>query len=57
LNDCPKLVQQVHRKQEALASVKKIQQHNDAVAMNDVVTSHQPVCLYSLAGEEGKPPR
>jgi hypothetical protein len=25
--------------------------------MNDVVTSHQLVCLYSLTGEEGKPPR
>jgi hypothetical protein len=24
--------------------------------MNDVVTSHQPVCLYSPAGEEGEPP-
>jgi hypothetical protein len=26
------------------------------MAMNDVVTSHQPVCLYSVAGEEGEPP-
>jgi hypothetical protein len=25
--------------------------------MNVVVTFHQPVCLYSLAGEEGEPPR
>jgi hypothetical protein len=25
--------------------------------MNVVVTSHQLVCLYSPAGEEGKPPR
>jgi hypothetical protein len=23
------------------------------MAMNVVVTSHQPVCLYSVAGEEG----
>jgi hypothetical protein len=23
--------------------------------MNDVVTSHKPVCLYSPAGEEGEP--
>jgi hypothetical protein len=30
---------------------KKFQQHNGAVAMNVVVTSHQLVCLYSLAGE------
>jgi hypothetical protein len=26
------------------------------MAMNAVVTSHQPVCLYSVAGEEGEPP-
>jgi hypothetical protein len=26
------------------------------MTMNDVVTSHQPVCLYSVAGEEGEPP-
>jgi hypothetical protein len=26
------------------------------MAMNVVVTSHQPVCLYSVAGEEGKTP-
>ena len=26
------------------------------MAMNDVVTSHQPVCLYSIAGEEGESP-
>jgi hypothetical protein len=26
------------------------------MAMNDVVTSHQPVCLYSPVGEEGEPP-
>jgi hypothetical protein len=25
--------------------------------MNDVVTSQQPVCLYSPAGEEGEPPK
>jgi hypothetical protein len=27
------------------------------MAMNDVVTSHQLVCLYSPAGEEGEPPK
>jgi hypothetical protein len=26
------------------------------MAMNAVVTSHQPVCLDSAAGEEGEPP-
>jgi uncharacterized membrane protein len=26
------------------------QQHNSAMAMNVVVTSHLPVCLYSVAG-------
>jgi hypothetical protein len=26
------------------------------MAMNVVVTLHQPVCLYSAAGEEGEPP-
>jgi hypothetical protein len=26
------------------------------MAMNVVVTSHQHVCLYSAAGEEGEPP-
>jgi hypothetical protein len=25
--------------------------------MNDEVTSHQPICLYSPAGEEGEPPK
>jgi SPX domain protein involved in polyphosphate accumulation len=25
-------------------------QHNDAIAVNAVVTSHLPVCLYSAAG-------
>jgi hypothetical protein len=25
--------------------------------MNGVVTSHQLVCLYSLVGKEGEPPR
>jgi hypothetical protein len=34
---------------------KNFQQHNDEIAMNVVVTSYQPVCLYSLAGE-GEPP-
>jgi hypothetical protein len=27
------------------------------MAMNDVVTSHQPVCLYSPTGREGEPPK
>jgi hypothetical protein len=27
------------------------------MAMNDVVTSHQHVCLYNPTGEEGKPPQ
>jgi hypothetical protein len=26
------------------------------MAMNVVVTSHQSICLYSAAGEEGEPP-
>jgi hypothetical protein len=26
------------------------------MAMNDVVTPHQPVCLYSATGEEDEPP-
>jgi hypothetical protein len=26
------------------------------MAMNVVVTPHQPVCLYSVAGEEGESP-
>jgi hypothetical protein len=26
------------------------------MAMNVVITSRQPVCLYSAAGEEGEPP-
>jgi hypothetical protein len=26
------------------------------MAMNVMVTPHQPVCLYSAAGEEGEPP-
>jgi hypothetical protein len=28
-----------------------------AIAMNVVVTSHQPVCSYSTAGEEDEPPK
>jgi hypothetical protein len=36
---------------------KKFQQHNDAIAMNVVVTSYQLICLYSPAGEEGELPR
>jgi hypothetical protein len=27
------------------------------MAMNVVVTSHQPICLYSPTGEEGEPPQ
>jgi hypothetical protein len=27
------------------------------MAMNVVATSHQPVCLYSPAGEEGEAPK
>jgi hypothetical protein len=45
------------RKAGSFSFSKKIQQHNGAVAMNVVVTSHQLVCLYSPAGEEGEPPR
>jgi hypothetical protein len=30
--------------------VKNFQQHNSAMAMNAMVTSHLPVCLYSAAG-------
>jgi hypothetical protein len=36
---------------------KNFQQHNGAIAMNVVVTSHQLICLYSPIGEEGEPPR
>jgi hypothetical protein len=36
---------------------KKFQQHNNAVAMNVMVTSHHLICLYSPAGEEGESPR
>jgi hypothetical protein len=53
---CPKVTQQVHRKQKASTSVKKFQQQNDAIAMNDMITSHQLICLYSPTGEEGEPP-
>jgi hypothetical protein len=35
---------------------KNFQQVNDAIAINDVVTSHQLIFLYSPAGEEGEPP-
>jgi hypothetical protein len=44
-------------KQESFGFSKKFQQHNGAIAMNAVVTSHQLVCLYSPVGEEGEPPR
>jgi hypothetical protein len=30
--------------------------NSSAMAMNVVVTPHQPVCLYSAAGREGEPP-
>jgi hypothetical protein len=40
---------------ESFGFSKNFQQHNDAIAMNDVVISHQLICLYSLAGEEGEP--
>jgi hypothetical protein len=36
--------------------VKFFKQCNSAMAMNDVVTPHQPVCLYSDAGGEGELP-
>jgi hypothetical protein len=39
--------------QKASAMVKL--QRNSAMAMNDVVTPHQPVCLYSAVGGEGEP--
>jgi hypothetical protein len=42
---------------ESFGSGENLQQHNAAIAMNDVVTSHQPVCLYSPAGEEDEPPK
>jgi hypothetical protein len=42
---------------ESFGFGENFQQHNSAIATNVVVTSHQPVCLYSLAGEEGEPPK
>jgi hypothetical protein len=39
------------------AQCRELQLQNSAMAMNVVVTSHQPVYLYSLTGEEGKPPK
>jgi hypothetical protein len=40
--------------QKASAMVKFF--NSSAMAMNVVVTPHQPVCLYSAAGREGEPP-
>jgi hypothetical protein len=42
---------------ESFGFNENFQQYNGAIAMNAVVTSHQLVCLYSPAGEEGEPPR
>jgi hypothetical protein len=42
---------------ESFSFGENFQQHNGAIAMNVVVTSHQLVYLYSPAGEEGEPPR
>jgi hypothetical protein len=39
---------------ESFSFDENFQQHNGAIAMNAVVTSHQHVCLYSPAGEEGE---
>jgi hypothetical protein len=40
---------------ESFGFGENFQQHNGAIAMKVVVTSHQPVCLYSPTGEEGEP--
>jgi hypothetical protein len=45
----------IAQKTESFGFSKNFQQHNDAIAMNVVVTSHQLICLYSPAGEEGEP--
>jgi hypothetical protein len=42
---------------ESFSFSENFQQHNGAIPMNVVVTYHQPVCLYSPAGEEGEPPK
>jgi hypothetical protein len=42
---------------ESFGFGENFQQHNGAIAMNVMVTSHQPVYLYSPAGEEGEPPK
>jgi hypothetical protein len=42
---------------ESFGFSENFQQHNGAIAMNDVVTSQQLVYLYSPAGEEGEPPK
>jgi hypothetical protein len=34
---------------------KIFQHHNVAIAINVVVTSHQLICLYIPAGDEGEP--
>jgi hypothetical protein len=43
------------RNAESFSFGENFEQHNSAMTMNDVVTSHQHVCLYSVAGEEGEP--
>jgi hypothetical protein len=42
---------------ESFGFGENFQQHNGAITMNAMVTSHQPVCLYSPVGEEGEPPK
>jgi hypothetical protein len=42
---------------ESFGFGENFEQHSGAIAMNVVVTSHQPVYLYSPAGEEGEPPK
>jgi hypothetical protein len=44
------------QKEGSFGFSKNFQHHNNAVAMNVVVTSHQLVCLYILARGEGEPP-
>jgi hypothetical protein len=50
-NDEAHVCRQQSRKASALVKI-----FNSAMAMNAVVTPHQPVCLYSAAGEEGELP-
>jgi hypothetical protein len=42
---------------ESFGFGKNFQQHNGAIAMNVVVTSHQPISLNSPVGEEGELPK